>query len=170
MNKSERQAARRRQRATEHQIREIRAELHAIVDRCVDDWEAIGHLASMALSRGGDGEQVATSGMSDPTLSAVLAGEGDPARRWLEEFERFRASARLLDGHRAGLAPTQPKRERQNTVDVCARCGNPNPKMHRIDGEPHCATTCYHQVQRERRKARSTGPVDASDSAAGGAS
>lgn len=139
------------ERAVEHQVQAVRDELHAIIDRCIDDWRSISHLAGMALERRGDSAKVTTSDVSDPTLAAVLTSSEDPAQRWLDELERFRSAARILDAHRHDLAPAAPQRGRINTVDVCVRCGQPNPKMHRIDGEPHCATTCYYAAYRERR-------------------
>lgn len=141
----------RHDRALDHQREAVRAELHNTIDRAIDDWPAIQHLANMAINRRNDTANVTTSDISDPTLAAVLTAEADPARRWLDELNRLRLHARSLDAHRHELAVATPARGRENTIDVCTRCGQPNPKMHRIDGEPHCATTCYYAAYREQR-------------------
>ena len=128
----------------------VRDELHAIVDRVVDDWRSILHLAEMALGKRGDGEMVSTSNVSDPTLSAVLTGEADPARAWLDEFRRFRTAARVLDGHRAGLAPAPPQRGRENTVEVCDGCQLPAPTVKRLDDGKYHPGGCWWKAYNER--------------------
>lgn len=134
----------------DHQRRAVRAELHGIVDRAVDDWEWIDSLSgSVRAVSGGGGSS--SSDVSDPTLAAVLAG--DEAGRWLDRFRAMRVEARLLDAARAKMAPVDPKkvrRGRENTVEQCVRCQGPAPKVHRIDGHPYCATSCYYAEHRER--------------------
>lgn len=136
-------------RAVDGQRAAVRAELHAIVDRLVDDWPAIEHWSAFAVPMSG-GERRGSS-TSDPTGSMVVALSEDAAHQWLDRFEVLRREVRQLDGERAALRPAKATRGRANTVDVCARCRQPNPKMKRIDGQPHCATSCYFVVWRAGR-------------------
>jgi len=140
------------ERAAEHQRRTVRDELHDIIDRLVDDWPSIDQLAALALAHSSNSEG-RSSDVSDPTLSAILTHTSDEAHQWLDDFRRFRVSARLLDGKRANMALAKAEPGRKNTIDKCALCGLPNPKMHRVDGEPYCATTCYYRVWRGRQHA-----------------
>ena len=135
----------------DHQRAAVRAELHLIVDRLVNDWEWIDSLSGhvRAIGGGGEGGSSGKGSHADPTLDAVLAG--DVAGKWLDGFRDIRVRLRVLDTQRAKMAPTPPKRGRENTVDVCVRCEKPAPKVHRIDGHPYCATTCYFKEWRARR-------------------
>lgn len=127
--------------------------MHGIVDRLVDDWEWIDSLEGSlrAVGSGGDHGTGSKGGHSDPTPAAAM--HGDEAGSWLDRFRAFRVEARLVDGARAKMAPAKPKRGRENTVDKCVMCKQPAPKVHRIDGHPYCATTCYFKEWRARRAA-----------------
>lgn len=133
----------------DHQRAAVRAELHLLVDRMVSDWLWIDSLAGSVRAGGGDGSRTSKGDHADPTWGAVVAG--DQAGQWLDRFRAFRVEARLLDAARAKMAPAVPKRGRENTVDVCVRCAKPAPKVHRIDGQPYCATSCYYVEWRSRR-------------------
>lgn len=145
---------RREAKPMDHQRAAVRAELHAIVDRLVDDWEWIDSLEGSlrAVGSGGGGGGTPKGSHADPTFEA--AAMGDEAARWLDRFRAFRVEARLIDAARANMAPAKvkAKRGRENTVDVCVRCNLPNPKVHRIDNEPYCATSCYYAEHRERKR------------------
>jgi len=138
----------------DHQRSAVRAELHAIIDRAVDDWDWIDSLEGSlrAVGSGCDHGSGSRGGHSDPTFDA--AERGDAAGKWLDRFRAFRVECRLMDAARSHLAPPKaaPKRGRENTVDVCVRCALPNPKMHRIDGHPYCASSCYYAEHRERKR------------------
>lgn len=139
----------------DHQRAAVRQELHEIVDRIVDDWQWIDTLSSpiraVAANEGGTSK----GSHPDPTFDAV----GNRALAWLDRFRRFRVEARLVDAERAKMAPAKPKRKglRENTVEVCVRCQMPAPKVHRIDGQPYCATSCYYAEHRERGTWAKTG-------------
>lgn len=150
-----------------HHVAAVRAELHEYVDRWCDDWPAIDQWAGLAIKRSTEGERRG-SGHSDPTGSAVVNMDEDPWNRWLERFRRFRLEARIMEGDRERLRPVSEREkerlERIGAVEPCARCGIPNPKMHRIDGRPYCARAfvahglqgeaCYYLEWRERRRGR----------------
>ncbi len=113
--------------------------------------------------------------VSNRTLAAVirdaggrvdeLTGKGTPDL-WREAHDPVREA--MLDilgalAEAAGVLELAKKRReyvdgitdkafgRVNTVELCAECGEPAPKVHRIDGQPYCATTCYQRVNRRRR-------------------
>ncbi len=141
---------RRERKPMDHQRAAVRAELHAIVDRLVDDWDWIDSLeGSMRAVSANEGGPSSKGDHADPTYMAALAG--DMAGSWLDRFRSFRVEARLIDAAREKMRPAVPKRGRENTVDVCVRCHRPAPKVHRIDNQPYCATTCYYVVWRARR-------------------
>lgn len=150
-----------------HQVEAVRAELHEYVDRWCDDWPVIDKWASLAIRQGGGSGERRSNEHADPTLSAVMAMDSDPWNRWLDRFRGFRVEARMVEADRERLRPvSQRERERleaEQEVDVCARCGLPNPSMHRVDGKPYCAKAfdrhglrgeaCYFVEWRERRRA-----------------
>jgi len=62
--------------------------------------------------------------------------------------------------HKVGMQ----SRGRENQVELCARCGSPEPDVHRIDGQPYCKKgrvlptgewqpACYDAERRDRQKA-----------------
>lgn len=150
-----------------HQVTAVRAELHDYVDRWCDDWPAIDQWASLAIRRGGDGPERKASGHSDPTGDAVVNMALDPWNQWLDKFRNFRVVARILEGDRERLRPVseqeKTKLDAERDVEPCARCGIPNPHVHRVDGKPYCARAfdrhgvkgeaCYFIVWREQRRA-----------------
>lgn len=140
---------RRESKPMDHQRAAVRAELHLIVDKLVDDWEWIGSLEGHVRASGGGGGS-SKGDHGDPTPAAAMAG--DLAAQWLDQFRDLRVRLRMLDTARAKLSPAKPKRGRENTVDVCVRCQKPNPKIHRIDNQPYCATSCYYTEHRERKR------------------
>lgn len=134
----------------DHQRAEVRKELHGIVDRLVDDWKWIDSLSGHVRAVSGEGGSSAKGSHADPT--ALAAVKGDDAGKWLDAFRDVRVKLRLLDGARFKMAPVlSVKKGRENTVDVCVRCQMPAPKVHRIDNQPFCATTCYYVEWRARR-------------------
>lgn len=136
----------------DHQHQAVRAELLATVGRLVDDWPWVDSLAGSLRAGGGPGGS--KGGHADPTGQAAMVG--DEAARWLDRFRALRVEVRLMDGARAHMAPAttkerESKRGRGNDVEVCVKCGNPNPKMHRVDGKPYCASSCYYVLYRQNR-------------------
>lgn len=142
---------RREQRPMDHQRQAVRDELHGIVDRAVDDWEWIDSLSGSVRAGSGEGEGRTSKGdHADPTFDAYVVG--DEASKWLDRFRAFRVEARLMDAARAEMAPAKPKRGRENTVELCALCGLPAPKVRRVDGQPYCATSCFYRVWRTKER------------------
>lgn len=135
----------------DHQRSAVRAELHGIVDRVVDDWPWIdslsGHVRAVS---GGDGGTSSKGDHADPTLAAAMAG--DAARGWLDAFRDLRVRLRVLDAGRAKMAPAKARRGRENTVEICTLCSLPAPKVRRVDGLPYCATSCFYRVWRTKER------------------
>ncbi len=141
--------SRRDRKPMDHQVVNVRVEMLATVGRLVDDWPWIDSLAGHL--RAASGGESSGGGHADPT--ALAAAAGDAAGDWLVEFSELRAMVRRLDGRRAALAPSLPKRGRVNTVEVCSLCSLPAPKVKRIDGQPYCASSCYYRAWRAGRPA-----------------
>lgn len=57
----------------------------------------------------------------------------------------------IIPKRRAHIAKLGGVQGRVNTVELCAECGEPAPKVHRIDGQPYHATSCYYRVNRRRQ-------------------
>lgn len=139
---------RREGKPMDHQRAAVRAELHSIVDKLVDDWPWIDSLAGQV--RAASGGRSAKGDHADPTAAA--GAYGDPAARWLDRFRALRVEMRLMDGARANLAPATPKRGRANSVEVCELCKMPTVKVRRVDGLPYCPTSCFYKVWRTKER------------------
>ena len=141
---------RREGKPMDHQRAAVRAELHLLVDRMVDDWEWIDSLAGSVRAGGGDGTRASKGDHADPTWGAYVAG--DEAGNWLDRFRAFRVEARLIDAARDKMAPAKPKRGRQNAVETCELCNMPTVKVRRVDGLPYCPTSCFYKVWRTKER------------------
>ena len=136
-------------RADERQRAAVRAELHATVDRVVDDWPTIDSLALMATTADTAGRS--GNGHANPTMAAALTQSHHPAWLWLDAFRDLRVRLRVLDSQRAKLMPVRVLAGRRSEVEVCTECHLPAPKVRRIDGLPYCASSCYYRVWRGSR-------------------
>lgn len=116
--------------AEERQRAEVRAELHAIVDRLVDGWEPIQRMAKFmgtgfpSSSRLGEGGRGAHS---DPTCDQVAnhfdGGPAEYAADWLRGMRDFIHVARGLDGRRSRLeVPVESKAKSVEAGGLCDAC------------------------------------------------
>lgn len=154
------------QKADNRQQADLRAQLHAAIDRIADHWPAIAaeadhrgwpsNLRQDELRRGGSEltsvEAAAEHQLFDRNPHTPDAGE------WLAELHEMRSHIIRLDA-RAQLLdpPTASRLGRETSVDVCAHCKQPiGGKTKRIDGLPYCAgpaggNWCYYDVHKARR-------------------
>lgn len=142
-------------RANERQLDDVRAELHRAVDFAVDAYPTLNKQAR-EMGRGFPSGSMSYGGAGGSPVEAAAFAD-DPAGRandWLAEFDETRGHLLRLAGTARGLLPADPAelekaRGRQNSVEVCAECGDPIPdKVRRIDGLPFHATSCYYRVRR----------------------
>lgn len=95
--------------------------------------------------------------VSKPTEAAALRQDPtDQTRRSILELlgllEVADDALQAVEQRRDHITTIDDKiRGRINTVDICAECGQPAPKVHRIDGQPYCWSTCYQRVNRRMR-------------------
>lgn len=157
-----------------HHTKERRRVMHVLVDRAMDAWPMMDRWAA-DMARGfpsstlGDGGSRSTGGEDGKStlVEAQALGDSDPAKQailWLEQLDKVQAQLVELDRRRMAFlratdAEVASMQERQNSVEICADCGGPAPDVHRIDGQPYCATSCYHRVRRARQKASGHGEV-----------
>jgi hypothetical protein len=147
------------ERRTTHQQREsTRQELHHLIDGIIDNWEAVQHQA-LEMGKGfsrdtlGDGRSSGGIGTSrTETLADTRNDPGDQAAQWITDLNTLIKETRSIYGRSCTVLPdhdtAEKMRGRVNTVDKCALCEQPNPKMKRVDGQPYCATSCYYKVWR----------------------
>ncbi len=121
------------------------------------------HPAQDAYSTGTQGRG---NDVSNPTLATVIRDAGwgdedtwpttpDPILTDIQDILAALAEAAgvvsIIPKRRAHITKLGGTQTRVNTVELCAECGEPAPKVKRIDGQPYCAGTCYQRVNRRRR-------------------
>lgn len=152
----------------DRQLDNIRAELHAIADRCCDAWPQVRRRQSemsRGLGRGASGG--VPTGSGDPTYGAATAAGVDPAvdlARWLRLFSEFVVRAYELENKRTGLMPTSADMKNVNASahESCPECGRPVLRGKRLDGslyhdggdDPACWWKAYN-ARHGRRPAES---------------
>lgn len=104
----------------------------------------------------GAGDSASGGDVARPTEAAALAPAVlDPVGNWIANLflilcDELKGHAIQIDDLRAKILEIKPS-GRTNQIDTCTACHQPNPHMHRIDGAPYCATSCYHRENRRRR-------------------
>jgi len=143
---------------TSHEVAKARALSAAVacLPGIVDDWRP----GYPRQSLGGGGSR---GTVSRPTENAAIADEHDPSRAAADLLRRILSTMTLTDGLWAEYvalatvvaAMSQAEKEslqkRQNAVELCAMCGLPAPEVHRVDGKPYHANTCYFVLWRANR-------------------
>lgn len=156
--------------------RKIRAELHRAVDQACDAWSYIIDDAACrgwpsgasGTGRGGGPIVMVESETGDMVSVAVTSVEAaafhrDPYGAWLADWRHSRAGLiRSADGALA-LFSNAPEAEQAkvNAVESCVVCGQEvgtgtAMKIHRVDGQPTCGSTCYYVMDRRARAAGTT--------------
>jgi hypothetical protein len=151
-------------RPDRRQVAAIAAQLHQAVDVLVGAyWEAERIREEYAAGRSGIGRS-SGGAWSDPTSAAAIderEGPGRDAARIMVQIEAWRDTGLLAVGRWEELAratrtltPAEAAAigGRTNTAEVCFACHKPNPRMHRVDGRPYCASSCYYVQYRAGRK------------------
>lgn len=150
-------------KATDHQRKEDRKQMHKSLDDILDMREQVERQAK-DMSRGypssSSGGGVSGGDKSASIVERIVVGGGTDlsadASDWLARWWRWRQDLYVLERTaRSVLGDNIDKQralaqqgERVNVVDICTHCGMPAPQVRRIDGMPYCATTCYHSVRR----------------------
>lgn len=125
-----------------------------------------------ASSLGGDGgsghgDRVSTlagNAVDRERAGLPAADPGAAAGDWLTEFDEWVAAGKRLERRARGLLPkseAEVTRGRENTVEVCVECGEPAPKVKRLDGQPYhhpesglsCWRTAYDRQRPDRQRA-----------------
>jgi hypothetical protein len=101
------------------------------------------------------------SGGTSITENLALGGRDIAAEieEWMTLMDEAIGALVNADSRRGKLMPADGPTERENTVEICADCGEPAPKVKRVNGLPYHATSCYYRVWRSGRDG-----VDATDS------
>lgn len=105
------------------------------------------------------------SGPGRPTEMAALAlvdgaTERDNVGRWIAEvaalLDHLAGAAVDVEG-RLGLLAKAGSTERPNTVELCAECNEPAPRVTRFDGQPYHPGKCYMRAYRRSGRGREVG-------------
>lgn len=159
-------------RPNDLQRESVRAELHDIVDRCVEAWPVIERQAA-EMGRGyPTGGDRGGGNAGSPVENQALNHRDDPAlsaTEWLASLIEFRGQARLLNSTRVqclALPQSPMAKGRINSVEICSECGLPLVgKIKRLDNDPlhyespgtddrgEVLAICFWQRQRRARGA-----------------
>ena len=139
---------------TDTQLANLTTEATKSVKRIMLAWPRIRTLIK-EMDRGypaGRGDGAGSKGTTADPVGNLVTGETDDAtadyRQWIDDLKRLLVTLFDIDNQQAKLLDTGRNTGRTNTVATCAECGNPAPKVKRIDNQPYCADTCYRKLTR----------------------
>jgi hypothetical protein len=145
---------------TVDQRRKLRDDLHRYINTCLDHWDTILRQADdmaagyppTTTGGGGNGENTLVEAQALATI-----GPGEQANDWLAHWSETVAHLTNTYSDLMRLLPMTDDekakaQQRENTVEVCTDCGDPAPKVRRINGKPYHADSCYYRRWRAMRK------------------
>lgn len=134
-----------------------------LTERFVADLYRRGQQASGRDGWPAGGGGARGSDISRPTEAAAVAnadaepGERDMVGVWVNEvralLDHLAGAANDVSG-KVGLIEKAGSTERPNTVELCAECNEPAPKVKRLDGQPYHPETCWWKVYNRIRGRR----------------